>query len=79
VTTYVELPLLDEEGQLVSILEDILNVRERRLRSRVIRGWRYFLVDDLIWEGDPNLQHPDFQFLGDKQSREGRIIMSPSK
>jgi DNA helicase HerA-like ATPase len=34
VTTSIEFPPLDEEGQLVLILEEILEVRERRLRSK---------------------------------------------
>jgi hypothetical protein len=37
VTTSLDFPLLDEEEQLVFILEEILEVMERRLRSRVIR------------------------------------------
>jgi hypothetical protein len=83
VTTSVELPPLDEEGQLVLIPEEILEVRERRLRSRVIREflirWRDLPVEDATWEGDQILQHPNLQLLGDKQSWEGRTVMSPSK
>ena len=39
VTTSTELPLLDEEGQLVLDTEDILEFRERRLRNKVIREY----------------------------------------
>lgn len=35
--TFVELPPLDEEGHLVLVLEAILEVREKKLRNRVIR------------------------------------------
>jgi hypothetical protein len=42
-----DLPPLDEEGQLVLTPERIVDVRERRLRSRVIRE---YLV---IWRGFP--------------------------
>ena len=49
-------PHLDEEGQLVQILEEILDVRERRLRSKVIREylvkWRDLPMRDVTWEGD---------------------------
>jgi hypothetical protein len=60
VTTSAKLPPLDEEGQLVLIPEDILDVRERRLRSRVIKEflirWRDLPVEDAMWEGDQILQ-----------------------
>jgi hypothetical protein len=83
VTTSAKLALLDEEGRLVLILEEILDVRERRLRSRVIKEflirWRDLLVEDATCEGDQILQHNHSQLLGDKQSREGRTVMSPSK
>jgi hypothetical protein len=61
VTSSTELPPLDEEGQLVLIPKEILDVRERKLRSRVIR--EYFLSSmcsnavpsslDLLWKGTP--------------------------
>jgi hypothetical protein len=48
VTTSAELPPLDEEGKLVLVPEEVLEVRERRLRNRVIREclirWRDFLL-----------------------------------
>lgn len=54
-STATELPPLDEEGQLELNPEDILDVRERRLRSRVIREylvrWRDLPVEDATWEG----------------------------
>jgi hypothetical protein len=44
---------LDEEGQLVLIPKEILEVRERRLRSRVVRDflirWRDLPVEDATW------------------------------
>jgi hypothetical protein len=53
-----------------------------RLRSRVIRDylviWRGFPVEDATWKGEQILQHPDMKFLEEKQSWEGRIVMSPS-
>jgi len=54
---------LDEVGQLVLIPEEILDVREIRLRSRVIIEflirWRDLPVEDVTWEGDHILQHPN--------------------
>jgi hypothetical protein len=63
VTTFTELPPLDQEVQLVLIPEEILDVKEKRLRSMVIREflimWKDFPVEDATWEGDHNLQHLD--------------------
>jgi hypothetical protein len=40
VTTSNELPPTDERGQMLLTPEEIMDVRERRLRSRVIREYR---------------------------------------
>jgi hypothetical protein len=78
-----ELPPLDEEGQLVLVPEEVLEQREHRLRSRVIREclvrWRGLLVEDATWEGEHILQHPGLMLLEDKQSWEGRTVMSHSQ
>jgi hypothetical protein len=75
VSNLEELPPLDEEG--------LLERRERRLRSRVIRDylvrWRGLPVGDATWEGEHILQHPGLMLLEDKQSREGRIVMYRSQ
>jgi hypothetical protein len=36
-------------------------------------------VEDATWEGEHILQHPGLMLLEDKQSREGRIVMSRSQ
>jgi hypothetical protein len=58
----------------------VLERRERRLRSKVIREclvkWRELPVEDATWEGELILQHPRLMLLEDKQSREGRTVMS---
>jgi hypothetical protein len=56
VTTSVDLPPLDEEGQLILTPERIIDVRDKRMRNRVIQeylvAWRYFLAKDATWEGE---------------------------
>lgn len=54
IVTSSELPPLDDECHLVLILGDILEVRERRLRSRIIKyyltWWKYFHLEYDTWE-----------------------------
>ena len=74
---------LDEEGQLEIVSEEVLEQRESRLRSRVIREfmarWMGLRVEDSTWEGEHILHHPRWMFLEDKKSRERRIVMSRSQ
>jgi hypothetical protein len=83
INTSKELPPLDKEGQLELVPEEVLEQRERRLRNRIIREclvrWRGLPVEDAMWEGENILQHPRLMLLEDKQSREGRIVMSRSQ
>jgi hypothetical protein len=57
-----ELPPLDEDGQLELVSEEVLEQRECRLRSRVIREclvrWRGLRVEDATLEEEHILQHP---------------------
>jgi hypothetical protein len=82
VTSSIELTPLDEERHLVLVPEEVLEVKERRLRNMVIQEyliwWRDLPVDDATWEGDHILQHLNLHLLKDKQSREGKIMMSLS-
>jgi len=68
---------------LVLIPEEILDVWERKLRSKVIKEnlirWRDLPVEDAMWEADRILHHPSLQLLEGKQSQEGRTVMSPSE
>ena len=57
-----KLPPLDDEGLLVLIPKQILQVRERKLRNRAIREylvkWKELPMEDATWEGEQVLQHP---------------------
>lgn len=50
VVTFTELPLLDEEGELLLVLE----TREWKLQSRTMKEylvkWKDLLVEDATWE-----------------------------
>jgi hypothetical protein len=41
--------------------------------------WRGLPVKDATWEGEHILQHPGLMLLEDKQSQEGRTVMSRSQ
>ena len=47
---------MDEEGQLELVPEEVLEFRERKLRSRVIREclmrWRGLPLEDANWESE---------------------------
>jgi hypothetical protein len=58
-----ELPLLDEEVQLILIPKDVLEVREKKLRNINIKEylikWKNLPIEDASWEGEQVLQHID--------------------
>ena len=67
------LPTLDEEGKLVLEPEAIINIRERRLRSRIIKEylikWKSCLEEDASWETEKFIQkHPSLICFEDKAS-----------
>lgn len=55
VTPFIEFPPLDDEGQLVLEPETVLDTRERKLRSKVIKEylikWRGFPDEDATLGG----------------------------
>lgn len=71
VISSTDLPPLDEEGHLVLVPEEIIDVRERKLRNRVIKEylvrWKDLPAKDATWENEHILQHPSLQLLEDKQ------------
>jgi hypothetical protein len=76
------IPPVDEEGQLILIPEEILEVRERRLRNRNIREylvkWKNFPIEDATWEGEQVLHKAGSKLLVGKQFPVGETVMSPS-
>ncbi|XP_059064689.1 uncharacterized protein LOC131856783 [Cryptomeria japonica] len=67
ITVSPDLPPMDAEGKLTLVPEEILEVRERQLRSKMIREylvrWRNLPVEDATWEGEAILQHLALQLL----------------
>jgi len=53
-TSSSEFPPLDKEGQLVLVSEEVLEMRERKLRSIIIREylvrWKDLPFEDATWE-----------------------------
>jgi hypothetical protein len=76
------LPPMDEEGQLVLIPEEILEVREKRLRKRSIKEylirWKDLPIEDATWENEQILWEIGLELLEDKQFQSGETLMSPT-
>jgi hypothetical protein len=77
-----ELPPLDEEGKLVLVPEEILEVREKRLRKRSIKEylvkWKNLPIEDATWEGEQVLQETGSELFVGKQFLAGETVMSPT-
>jgi hypothetical protein len=77
-----ELPPLDEEGQLILVPEEILEVWEKRLRKRSIKEylvkWKNLPIEDATWEGEQVLQETGSELLVGKQFLAGETVMSPT-
>jgi hypothetical protein len=76
------LPPIDEEGQLFLILEEVLEVREKRLRNRSIKEylirWKDLPIEDATWEQEHMVREAGLELLEDKQFQAGEIVMSPT-
>lgn len=51
----------------------------RRTIKEYLVKWKNLHIDDVTWENEEILQHPDLQLLEAKQSWGGRIVVSPSQ
>jgi hypothetical protein len=73
---------LDEEGQLILILEEILEVREKNLRRRSIKKylvkWKDLPIEDATWDSEQVIQETGSQLLVGKQFLVGETVMSPT-
>lgn len=71
VTTFIELPPLDEEGKLELIMDTIMIMQENNLRGRLIIEylirWKNLPEEDTTWEGERILQHLNLQLLEGKK------------
>jgi hypothetical protein len=60
ITPLEVLPPLDEEGQLILMPEEILEVREKKLRRRSIKEylvkWKDLPIEDATWESEHVIQ-----------------------
>jgi hypothetical protein len=76
------LPPMDEEGQLVLIPKEVLEVREKRLRNRSIKEylirWKDLPIEDATWEGERVVREAGLDLLEDKQFQAGETVMSPT-
>lgn len=72
-----ELPPLDDEGKLILAPESILEVKKKKLRSRVIREYlikcKGLPMEDSTWEGSQILSHPALNCLGSSNLR-GEVL-----
>jgi hypothetical protein len=76
------LPPMDEEGQLILIPEEILEIREKRLRNRSIKEylirWKDLPIEDATWEKEHVVREAGLELLEDKQFQAGETVMSPT-
>jgi hypothetical protein len=62
---------------LILIPEEILEMREKKLRNKSIKEylikWKNFPIEDATWEGEHVLQHPGLELLVGKNFQQGRL------
>ena len=81
ITPLEVLPPLDEERQLILILEEILEVREKNLRRSIneyLVKWKDLPIEDATWESEQVLQETSSELLVGKQFLAGETVMSPA-
>ena len=64
------------------ILEEILEVREKRLKNRSIKEylirWKDLPIKDATWENEQVVRETGSELLVDKQFLAGETVMSPT-
>jgi len=83
-TVLKEMPPIDREGKLILEPAEIIDVWEKKLRSRTFKEylmqWKDVPIEDATWEGGQILEHPSLQlheskkFLGTKDCNVPKII-----
>jgi hypothetical protein len=66
----------------VLILEEILELREKRLQKRSIKEylirWKDLPIEDATWENEQMVWETGLELLKDKQFQAGETVMSPT-
>jgi len=74
------LPPMDEEGQIVLIPEEILEVWEKRFQKRSIKEylirWKDLPIEDATWENEQILWETGLELLEDKKFQSVETVMS---
>ena len=82
ITPIEVLPPMDEEGQMVLIPEEILEVQEKRLRKRSIKEylirWKDLPIEDAMLENEQVVRETSLKLLEGKQFIAGETVMSPT-
>ena len=82
ITPIEVLPPMDEEGQLVLIPKEILEVREKRLKKRSMKEylirWKDLPIEDATWENEQVVWETSLEFLEGKKFLAGKTVMSPT-
>ena len=73
---------MDEEGKLVLILEEVLEVQEKRFRNRSIKEylirWKDLPIKDASWENEQVVRETGLELLEGKQFLARETVMSPT-
>jgi hypothetical protein len=73
---------MDEQGHLGLISEEVLEVREKRLRNKSIKEylirWKDLPIDDATWEKEQVVREAGLEFFEDKQFLAGETVISPT-
>jgi hypothetical protein len=82
ITPIEVLPPMDEEGKLILISKEILEVWEKRLWKRIIKEyliiWKDLPIEDATWENEQVVREIGLELLEDKKFLAGETVMSPT-
>jgi hypothetical protein len=82
ITPIEVLPPMDEEGKIVLIPEEILEVQEKRLKKTSIKEylirWKDLPIEDATWDNEQVVREIGLELLEDKKFLAGETVMSPT-